>query len=136
MKEYVKKVLLKAMKLQGIESEVSALKIDSKKSAKKLAQLKKDVANNKRKVKILTLELSIIRTRVWEMAEFLYETDMEKYYVQHGHDPKGERCDICKGRELGIFDYRKDLLSASANIWSRTEKEYNNVREIEDTIRN
>ena len=45
------------------------------------------------------------------MGSYMIEKNLKRYFVQPGHDPiNAKNCDICKGREIGILDYRKTLL--------------------------
>ena len=112
MKECIKKVLLKAMQLQGIEKEVATLKRKEDDRTVEVKQLKENVAKLRKEIAKVRKRVSRNIAKIVEIRQFLHNNEyVKKYFVHPGHDPQGKRCDICKGREFGILDYRKEIAS-------------------------
>jgi hypothetical protein len=107
----MKKLLMKLFKIPDVNI---ALAKERKVTDAKIAKLNK-------KIKRLQLDVSNLKQinsrwvgKVKKIDMFLLDkTNAKKHFVQSGHDPKGKRCDICKGREMGILDYRKELLGVA-----------------------
>ena len=105
----MKKLVMKLFKIPDIDSVLAK---ERNATNKKIARLKKEISRNKKEIKYLKVDVNKLKEEILDIGHFLYDKiELEKYFVQDGHDPKGERCDICKGRELGILDYRERLFN-------------------------
>ena len=105
----MKKLVMKLFKIPDIDSVLTK---ERNITNKKIAKLKKEINRNRKEIKCLRLDVIKLGEEAIEIGRFLYsKMELEKHFVQNGHDPKGPKCDICKGRELGILDYRESLFN-------------------------